>query len=61
MGKLRDVRSDFSGRSAVRRFHTSGLALTRTPGFVAGAMSDDPNALRTDELKARVGSLRRYL
>ena len=24
-------------------------------------MADDPNALRIDELKARVGSLRRYL
>ena len=59
MGKLRDVRGDFSGGGPVGE--ECALALARSRAFVVGTMSDDPNALRTDELKARVGSLRRYL
>jgi hypothetical protein len=42
--------------SPIRRF----VGTTTSPSHLI-LMSDDPNTLQTEELKARVGQLRRYL
>ena len=47
-------------RLAVRRQRAASFA-ERPPLILPVFMADDPNAIQTDELKARVGQLRRYL